>query len=143
MNYRNITAILAGALLLLSAPETTAFADDQTKTMDTGIGGITRLMDDYYNSIYQAKQEELYIGGVKMKAVHRVPSPYENLGIANVRNYVNIRSGPSTDYKIIGKLYNGCVANILEYEGDWVKIQSGNVTEGYIKAEYLLIGWDA
>ena len=143
MNYRKMTAILAGVLLVLSHPETETFADVRVKSTDTGIGGITQLMDEYYNSIYEEKQEELYVGGIKMKAVHRVPSPYDNLGIANVKNYVNIRSGPSTDYKSIGKLYKGCVANILGYEGDWVKIQSGNVKEGYIKAEYLLIGWDA
>lgn len=113
------------------------------KGSDTAIGGITLILDEYYNKAADEQQGELVINGVQMKAVSRVPSPYENLGIANVRNYVNIRSGPSTDYKVVGKLYKGCVANILEWDGDWVKIQSGNVTEGYIKAEYLLIGSEA
>lgn len=143
MNYRKITAVIAGTVFLLSTPAATAFADEIPHDSDTAIGGITLLLSDYYNKMAQETPDEIYVGGIQMKAVHRVPSPYEHLGIANVRNYVNIRSGPSTDYKIVGKLYNGCVANILEYEGDWVKIQSGNVTEGYIKAEYLLIGWDA
>lgn len=110
---------------------------------DSGIAGITLLLNDYYNNKAEGEEDAIYVDGIRMMAVHRVPSPYENLGIANVSNYVNIRSGPSTDYEILGKLYNGCVANILEYEGDWVKIQSGNLEEGYIKAEYLLIGWDA
>lgn len=108
---------------------------------DTAIGGVTLVLDEYFNTT--AEPEKLVIDGVEMEAVKRVPSPYENLGIANVRNYVNIRSGPSTNDKIIGKLYKGCVANILSREGDWVKIQSGNIAEGYIKAEYLLIGYDA
>ena len=110
---------------------------------DSGIAGITLFLNDYYNNKAEGEEDEIYVDGIRMMAVHRVPSPYDNLGIANVTNYVNIRSGPSTDYEILGKLYNGCVANILEYEGDWVKIQSGNLAEGYIKAEYLLIGWDA
>ena len=110
---------------------------------DSGIAGITLFLNDYYNNKAEGEEDEIYVDGIRMMAVHRVPSPYDNLGIANVTNYVNIRSGPSTDYEILGKLYNGCVANILEYEGDWVKIQSGNLEEGYIKAEYLLIGWDA
>lgn len=143
MNHKKTSALVLGVLLFFMTPEMIAFAEEEVKTTDTGIGGITMLMDEYYNSVLQEKQEELVIGGVRMKAVHRVPSPYENLGIANVRNYVNIRSGPSTDYKIIGKLYNGCVADIIGYEGDWAKIQSGSITEGYIKAEYLLSGWDA
>ena len=110
---------------------------------DTAVGGISLLINDYYNSIGEEESGDIYVDGVKMKAVHRVPSPYENLAIANVKNYVNIRSGPSTDYEAIGKLYKGCVANVLGYEGDWVKIQSGNLEEGYIRGDYLLIGWDA
>lgn len=108
---------------------------------DTAIGGVTLVLEEYFNTT--AEPEKLVIDGVEMEAVKRVPSPYENLGIANVRNYVNVRSGPSTNDRIIGKLYKGCVANILSWEGDWVKIQSGKIAEGYIKAEYLLIGYDA
>ena len=111
-------------------------------TCDTAVGGISFLINNYYNSIGE-EAGDIYVDGVKMKAVHRVPSPYENLAIANVNNYVNIRSGPSTEYEAIGKLYKGCVANVLGYEGDWVKIQSGNLEEGYIRGDYLLIGWDA
>lgn len=143
MKYRKIAAIIITGLLLTSSSAVTALAEEDKQNTDTAIGGITLMINEYYNNMETQQTEEIYVGGIRMSAVHRVPSPYENLGIANVKNYVNIRSGTSTDYKVIGKLYNGCVANILEYEGDWVKIQSGNVTEGYIKAEYLLIGWDA
>ncbi|MBE5950682.1 MAG: hypothetical protein E7260_03695 [Lachnospiraceae bacterium] len=130
--------LLIGVLL---APQRDALAAEKVVSSDSGIAGITLILNEYYN--HTDGGEEFYIDGVKMEAVRRVPSPYENLGIANVTNYVNIRSGPSTSYKVVGKLYNGCVANILGWEGDWVKIQSGNLEEGYIKAQYLLIGWDA
>ncbi len=112
-------------------------------TSDTAVGGISLLINDFYNNIGEEENGDIYVDGVKMKAVHRVPSPYENLAIANVKSYVNIRSGPSTEDEAIGKLYKGCVANVLGYEGDWVKIQSGNLKEGYIRGDYLLIGWDA
>jgi len=112
-------------------------------TGDSAIGGFSLIINNFYESIGDEETGDIYVDGKKMKAVHRVPSPYENLAIANVKNYVNIRSGPSTDYKAIGKLYKGCVANVLGYEGDWVKIQSGNLKEGYIRGDYLLIGWDA
>lgn len=67
---------------------------------------------------------------------------YANLAIANVDRYVNIRSIPSTDGEILGKLYDGAVAQIQEVAGedqDWFKIVSGDV-EGYIKAEYFIYG---
>lgn len=139
MRQNKLIPVLLLAVLL--TPQREALAEEKVVSSDSGIAGITLILNEYYN--HTDGEEELYIDGVKMEAVRRVPSPYENLGIANVTNYVNIRSGPSTSYKVVGKLYNGCVANILGWEGDWVKIQSGNLAEGYIKAEYLLIGWDA
>lgn len=70
---------------------------------------------------------------------------YADLAIANVSNYVNVRSAPNTDGEIVGKIYNGAVAQILELAGeenDWFQIVSGDV-EGYIKSEFFLYGDDA
>ena len=69
-------------------------------------------------------------------------SEYKNVGISIADNYVNIRKEPNTECQILGKLYKGCAATILETEGEWVKIKSGSVT-GYINANYLAIGFDA
>lgn len=71
---------------------------------------------------------------------------YADLAIADVRNYVNVRSEASTNGKIVGKIYDGAVAHVLEItegeDGDWFRMVSGNV-EGYIKAEYFIYGDDA
>ena len=72
-------------------------------------------------------------------------SEYADLAIAHVDKYVNVRSMPSTDGKILGKIYNGAVAHIIETAGeedDWLHVTSGSV-EGYIKAEYFIYGQDA
>ena len=64
-------------------------------------------------------------------------SEYANLAIAQVTDYVNVRSLPSTDGEIVGKIYNGSVAQVLATAGDnddWFQIISGDV-EGFIKAE--------
>lgn len=69
-------------------------------------------------------------------------SEYANLAIAQVEHYVNVRQEPSTDSAVLGKIYNGAVAQILETAGednDWFHVISGSV-EGYIKAEYFLYG---
>ena len=69
-------------------------------------------------------------------------SEYANLAIAQVDHYVNVRSEPNTDSAILGKIYNGAVAQILNTAGeenDWFHVISGSV-EGYIKAEYFLYG---
>lgn len=72
---------------------------------------------------------------------------YSNLAIAaDVTNYVNIRSLPSTDGEVVGKIFHGAVAEILEEvdseDGLWFHITSGSV-DGYIKAEYFVYGSDA
>ena len=71
---------------------------------------------------------------------------YVNFAIADVTDYVNVRQEPNTDSAILGKIYDGAVAQIMTTvgEGDemWFQIISGNV-EGYIKAEFFIHGEDA
>lgn len=67
---------------------------------------------------------------------------YVNIGIANVEDNLNIRSEASTDSKLVGKLRKDSACEILETEGEWAHIISGEV-EGYVKAEYLYTGEDA
>ena len=68
---------------------------------------------------------------------------YADLAIANVDHYVNVRTEPSTDGTIVGKIYSGAVAHILSVvdgeNGEWFQVVSGNV-EGYTKAEYFFYG---
>ena len=69
-----------------------------------------------------------------------VASEYADIAIAQVDNYVNVRSEPSTDSEVLGKLYNNSAATVLETTEDgWYKITSGSVT-GYVKCEYVVTG---
>ena len=70
---------------------------------------------------------------------------YADFAFANVNNYVNVRNQPSTEGEIVGKIYDGAVAEILSLAGEneeWYQIVSGDV-EGYIKAEFFLRGEEA
>ncbi len=74
-----------------------------------------------------------------------LPTTSPTFAIAQVNDYVNVRSAPSTESEIVGKLYNGAVAEIQATAGtdnDWFQIVSGSVT-GYIKSEYFLSGEEA
>ncbi len=70
-------------------------------------------------------------------------SEYSDLALAKVTNYVNVRKEANTGGEIVGKIYNGAVAHVLEAvdgeDGEWFKIISGSV-EGYIKSEFFLYG---
>lgn len=64
---------------------------------------------------------------------------FRNLVIAQVDNYVNIRSIPSEEGEILGKLYDKSVGTFQAEENGWYQITSGSVT-GYVKAEYCVTG---
>ncbi len=59
--------------------------------------------------------------------------------IAVVDGYVNVRSMPDEDSEIVGKLYNHSAGTWLDKQGDWYKIESGNVV-GFVKGEYVKTG---
>lgn len=65
-----------------------------------------------------------------------------NLMIADVSNYVNVRSLPSEEGEILGKLFDASVGRKLGEENGWYLISSGSVT-GFVKADYVLIGEEA
>lgn len=67
---------------------------------------------------------------------------FSNLVIAQVHDYVNVRSMPSEEGEIVGKLYDKSVGTFLEEENGWYKIHSGNC-EGYVKGEFCVTGEDA
>jgi len=67
---------------------------------------------------------------------------FRNLVIAQVNAYVNVRSIPSEEGEIVGKLYDDSVGTFIEEDNGWYKINSGSVT-GYVKAEYCVTGEDA
>ncbi len=67
---------------------------------------------------------------------------FKSLVIAQVNDYVNVRSIPSEEGEILGKLYDKSVGEFIEEDNGWYKITSGSVT-GYVKAEYCVTGDDA
>ena len=64
----------------------------------------------------------------------------EEIVVANVNDYINIRADASEDAEIVGMLYDGSVAVVLGRTGNgWARIQSGGIT-GYIREEYVATG---
>ena len=67
---------------------------------------------------------------------------YENLGVAKVNDYLNIRKDPSENGELVGKLPKNGGADVLSEENGWYKIKSGKVT-GYVRADYMVTGEEA
>lgn len=62
--------------------------------------------------------------------------------MANVESSLNVRAAASADADVVGKLYKGSLAEVVEEGTEWTKIKSGNV-EGYVNNTYCVFGDDA
>lgn len=99
---------------------------------------------DYSKIRIESIVESVSIEDTKVATAATVKEPTEedtfrNLVIAQVNDYVNIRSLPSEEGEILGKLYNKSVGTFLGEENGWFQITSGSVT-GYVKGEYCVTG---
>jgi len=82
---------------------------------------------------------EVVDDGSELVQTEETPVPESNLIIADVTNYVNIRSLPSEEGEILGKLYDDSVGRMHGEESGWYYIESGSV-KGYVKGEFVLTG---
>jgi len=125
-NTRKIaTYCFIGALTLIG-PSMKANAEE------TSIAGIGIALNGFYLNV---PNEETSI----TERLSYLTSEFKDIAVAQVQNYINIRSKASEESEILGKLYNESGATILKEDGGWYKIKSGSVT-GYIKSDYVVTG---
>ena len=114
-----------------ASPTATPEAEEEEETEDkvieeTAIATTTKTIPQMERKL-EAKREE---------------EGFKSLVIAKVNDYVNVRSIPSEEGEILGKLYDKSVGEFVSEEDGWYRITSGSVT-GYVKAEYCVTGDDA
>lgn len=126
-----MTGCLVGTVVICGNALTTnaAFVNSNLPT-----AGITFALNEKYTTNPDTAVNEI-------KKILE-PSEYDNIAIAQVSNYVNMRKEPNEESEILGKIYNNSAATILEDDGEWYLVKSGTVT-GYIKAEYFVTGEEA
>ena len=102
-----------------------------------------QISDGYISADYVTVKYALD-EAIKQDMRQTVLSLYDNLGVSNVSNYLNVRDNPDeTKGKIIAKLPSNAGCDILDTStAGWLKIRSGNIT-GYVKSEYILTGQQA
>lgn len=67
---------------------------------------------------------------------------WQNYLMPDVNKSLNVRKSASEDADVVGKLYKGDRATIVEVGEEWTQIVSGNV-EGYVKNSHCVFGLDA
>lgn len=126
-----MTGCIVGTIVITGNAFTTKAA---TINFDLPKAGITFALNEKYITSPETAD-------IEIKKILE-PSEYDNIAIARVSYYVNMRSEPNEESEILGKIYNDSAATILEEAGDWYLVKSGTVT-GYIKAEYFVTGDEA
>lgn len=109
---------------------------DENVNLTVG-AGITNVVSGYITDaeVLAAEVRETQRVAAAQMAVYG----YTNLGIVQADGNLNVREAPGTEASLVGKLPDNAGCEILETEGEWTKISSGDVT-GYVKSEYLLTG---
>ena len=152
MNFNRIrfAAGLLSVALLVTGMDMTVFAVELNKILP--VAGLDLTLNEGVSMKKVAEERGLntetdcYIVEpieptkvVKDEMVEAITEDYSNLVIADVNSYVNIRSIPSEEGKVVGKLYDNSVGNFIEEVDGWYKIESGSCI-GYVKAEYCVTG---
>ena len=79
-----------------------------------------------------AEDQILATAQIMMNETPTVTSEYEDVAVARVNNFVNVRAESNTESEVVGKLYDKNAAFVLE-------TVSGNV-DGFVKAEFVVVG---
>lgn len=151
MKYKNIkiTAYALAAAVTFSCMGLTAEAAGSGSVLPSGGVGLViargnKLEDISDKTAIPIESIIEWINTEDSEAAEDSAEPTEedlfrNLVIAQVNDYVNIRSLPSEEGEIVGKLYNNSVGTYISEENGWYLITSGTVT-GYVKAEFCVTG---
>ena len=137
-----LSLILVGGITLGSSGTVSV----QGAKQESPLAGISAVLAELPETLGQAVAESLSQAEEApetLSAPQEMPeekSEFADIAIAQVNNYVNVRKEPNTESEILGKLYDNSAATVLEMTEDgWYLVQSGSV-EGYVKAEYVIVG---
>ena len=145
LNKTRFAAGLLSIAMLTSALDMTVYAVEIDKLLP--VAGLDLSLNEGVSMKSVAEEQGLDTETVivepaevvKNDMLEEMKEDYSNLVIADVNDYVNIRSLPSEEGEIVGKLYDNSVGNFLEEKDGWIKIESGSCV-GFVKAEYCVTG---
>lgn len=147
-----VTGCLLAAALMMTGPGTQVYgsplagaAEAAGIALDTGKTPTAGVSEALAQVLLESSEKAVQLAAQEKEQVSEnetpvVTSEYSDIAIAQVDNYVNVRSESNTDSEVVGKLYNNSAATVLETtDNGWYRIKSGNV-DGYVKCEYVVTG---
>lgn len=144
-------AYTAASILLISNRNLTAQASGISSVLPSGGVNLTLTGAPSLDSLQRGDSKMKIESTLELSTIEELQTAkaasivneeeeaFKNLVIAQVDRYVNVRSLPSEEGEIVGKLYDDSVGTFLSETDGWYEITSGAVT-GYVKGEYCVTG---
>ena len=122
----------ASALNLRSEPNTTSSIVTIAPRGAVAIVSDAEAPDGWSKVWYKG-----YVGYMSDEFITKSDSGEANFGVGSVTGTsVRMRSGPGTDYQVLGSFNNGDEMSVKAVSGEWYMVSSGSV-EGYIRSDYF------
>ena len=156
--------VIAGSLVILAGvaqnadivEAQAATAEPATELAMNGRAGVTADLDTVEEKAYEdisvmaadiEHTEVAKVGAAEAAVVEEEQPTEEEIAwqsrlMADVNEFLYVRAEGNEEAEIVGKLYKGDVAEIVECGDEWTHVTSGNV-DGYVKNSYCLFGEDA
>lgn len=112
-----------------------AYADTASELMSGESIGASKIINT--NAYNDASTENL---GVERR--QEVIEDFSNLVMANVKSVLSMRSEPSLEAEIVGKMYKDCGGTIIERAEEWTLVQTGDIT-GWCRNQFLFFNEEA
>ena len=135
--------------LALTAMSTTTVLSQNNKASDPVNGyrtaGIVQAVSTMEAGAYataDVEESQVTVVAAAEEQTQTVNAEWQNRLMANVDEFLYVRAAANAESDIVGKMYQGDVAEVTGTEGDWYQITSGNVN-GYVLGEYCVTGDDA
>lgn len=94
---------------------------------------------EYAGNWARVRHESGYEGWAYRKYMVRYdPNPYGYRVYSPNDGFLNLRTGPGTNFAIITPMYNGTDVRILEWSGKWVRIETEYGQTGWAYSSYLV-----
>lgn len=110
------------------------------KSALTSIGAVTANVEQTKTTLVAAAEDGEAV--LTEETVSEEELAWQNRLMADVQEFLYVRAAGDENAEIVGKLYKGDVAEIVEYGDTWTHVVSGSV-DGYVMNSYCVFGADA
>lgn len=139
------------AVEAMAAPvETETLAEAPISFHTNGTAGVAVSLSQIETELYenielasaQIEQTQNVLVAAPEVTMSEEELAWQNRLMADVEEFLYVRAAGDENAEIVGKLYKGAVADIVEQGDTWTHIISGNV-DGYVNNAYCVFGTDA